>query len=64
MKKVLLTTLFAAFALGAFAQSDSYFGEKINDKGAVTATELPKKMGSKEKMTAKVTGTVDRKSVV
>lgn len=59
MKKVLLTTLFAAFALGAFAQSDSYFGEKINDKGAVTATELPKKMGSKEKMTAKVTGTVE-----
>ena len=59
MKKIIATAVLSIFTLGAFAQSEGHFGEKINGKGAIGATELPKKMGSKEKMTAKVSGTVE-----
>jgi hypothetical protein len=58
MKNLIITALLTVFVASAYAQ-ESYFGEKINDKGAIAATELPKKLGSKEKMTAKVTGTVE-----
>ncbi|WP_428654091.1 DUF4920 domain-containing protein [Runella sp.] len=58
MKNLIITALFALFITGAYAQ-DGYFGKKITDKGAVASTTLAQKMGSKEKMSAKVTGTVE-----
>jgi hypothetical protein len=58
MKNLIITALLTVFVASAYAQ-ESYFGEKITDKGAVAAAELPKKIGNKEKMTAKVTGTVE-----
>ncbi|MCP1384270.1 DUF4920 domain-containing protein [Runella salmonicolor] len=58
MKNILITALFTLFVAGAYAQ-ESYFGKKINDKGALASAELPKKMAAKEKMSAKVVGTVE-----
>lgn len=58
MKKVILSAMLGFFAITAQAQ-DGYFGEKINDKNAVAAAELPTKMGGQEMMPAKVTGTVE-----
>lgn len=58
MKNLIITALLAVLSVGAYAQ-ESYFGEKIKEKGAIPAAELPNKLGDKEKMTAKVTGTVE-----
>lgn len=58
MKNLIITALLAVLSVGAYAQ-ESYFGEKIKEKGAISAAELPTKLGNKEKMTAKVTGTVE-----
>ena len=58
MKNILITALFTLFITSAYAQ-ESYFGKKINDKGALASAELPKKMAAKEKMAAKVVGTVE-----
>ncbi len=57
MKKLL--ALFFCFALAVQVQAQDTFGKKINDKAAIAADELPTKMGPKESMTAKVTGTVE-----
>ncbi len=58
MKNILITALFTLFVASAYAQ-ESYFGKKISDKGALASAELPKKMAAKEKMAAKVVGTVE-----
>ncbi|MFN4146347.1 MAG: DUF4920 domain-containing protein [Runella sp.] len=58
MKKVILTVLVSVAALATQAQ-DQYFGQKIKDKKAIPAAEIPAKMGNQEKMNAKVTGTVE-----
>lgn len=58
MKKIIISALLTIFVASAYAQ-ESFFGEKINEKGAIAAAELPQKLGNKEKMTAKVTGTVE-----
>ncbi|TDB61431.1 DUF4920 domain-containing protein [Arundinibacter roseus] len=52
---VLLTCLFFSVQV----QAQEYFGKKINEKSAVSAAQLPEKMGSKESMKAKVSGTVE-----
>lgn len=60
MKKLLIIGLVLGLSSGAFAQQEiSYHGKKINEKGAIQATELATQMGSKEKMPAKVEGTVE-----
>lgn len=59
MKKlfVLLFVLTASYT--SFGQSAAHFGKEINDKKAIAASDLPKTMGAKEELNAKVTGTVE-----
>lgn len=60
MKNVLIIGLIMSASVGAFAQTDvSYHGKKISEKGAIPATQLVTKMGEKDKMPAKVEGTVE-----
>lgn len=60
MKNALLTLLLIGGSFGAFAQAElSYHGKRITEKGAISATALPAKMGTKDKMPAKVEGTVE-----
>ncbi|GAB3887458.1 DUF4920 domain-containing protein [Spirosoma agri] len=60
MKKLFIVSLLVGASFGAFAQSDlSYHGKKITEKGAIPATELAAKMDGKDKMPAKVEGTVE-----
>lgn len=60
MKNVLIIGLIMSASFGAFAQTDvSYHGKKISEKGAIPATQLVAKMGEKDKMPAKVEGTVE-----
>lgn len=57
MKKLVLSALMTMLVVGAYAQEN--FGKKINDKKSIEASALPGKMGKEEKMTAKVSGTVE-----
>ncbi|QHV97660.1 DUF4920 domain-containing protein [Spirosoma endbachense] len=60
MKKLFIVSLLVGASFGAFAQSElSYHGKKITEKGAIPATELTTKMNGKDKMPAKVEGTVE-----
>lgn len=60
MKYGLIISLIMSASFGAFAQTDvSYHGKKISEKGAIPATQLVTKMGGKDKMPAKVEGTVE-----
>jgi hypothetical protein len=60
MKNTLLILLVLSASSGVFAQNElSYHGKKITDKGAIPATQLVTKMGSKDKLPAKVEGTVE-----
>ncbi|QIP15935.1 DUF4920 domain-containing protein [Spirosoma aureum] len=60
MKKLFIVSLLIGASFGAFAQSElSYHGKKITEKGAIPATELTTKMNGKDKMPAKVEGTVE-----
>lgn len=53
----LLITLTLTTSL--FAQTDNQFGKKITDTGAIPATQLAAKLGTKEAMPAKVEGVVE-----
>ncbi len=57
MKNLLALLFCLTLVFQAFAQE--HFGKKINEKSAIAANELPAKMGEKESMNAKVTGTVE-----
>ncbi len=57
MKKLL--ALFFCFAIALQAHAQKNFGKKINEKSAIEASQLPAKMGDKESMDTKVTGTVE-----
>ena len=60
MKNLLIIGLIVSASVGAFAQTEvSYHGKKISEKGAMPATQLVAKMGEKDKMPAKVEGTVE-----
>lgn len=59
MKKLVLSLFVAAFAFAANAQSTSHFGKEINENKAIEAASLPAKMGDKNEMSAKVSGTVE-----
>lgn len=60
MKNVLIIGLILSASFSAFAQTDvSYHGKKISEKGAIPATELAATMGKKDKIPAKVEGTVE-----
>ena len=60
MKNVLIIGLIVSASFGAFAQTGaSYHGKKISEKGAMPATQLAATMGKKDKMPAKVEGTVE-----
>ncbi|MBC3785593.1 DUF4920 domain-containing protein [Spirosoma utsteinense] len=60
MKNLLIIGLILGASFGAVAQtSASYHGKKISDKGALPATQLAAKMDGKDKMPAKVEGTVE-----
>lgn len=54
-----LLALLLCLTLAFQAQAQEKFGKKINEKLAVAAAELPAKMGDKESMNTKVTGTVE-----
>ncbi|WP_247233726.1 DUF4920 domain-containing protein [Telluribacter sp. SYSU D00476] len=54
-----LLTLLLCLSLAGYAQAQEHFGKKISDKGAVTAAALPEKMGTKDALKTKVTGTVE-----
>lgn len=57
MKKLFSILLLVLIA--TFAKAQSNFGKQIDDKKAIAATALPAKMGDKNEMQAKVTGTVE-----
>jgi hypothetical protein len=60
MKNLLVVALIVSASFGASAQSNvSYHGKKISEKGALPATQLAVKMADKDKMPAKVEGTVE-----
>lgn len=60
MKYLLVASLIFAISFGTFAQDKpSYHGKKISEKGALPATSLAARMGGKDKMAAKVEGTVE-----
>ena len=60
MRNLLIIGLIISASVGAFAQTGtSYHGKKISEKGAVLATQLATTMGQKDKMPAKVEGTVE-----
>ncbi len=60
MKNVLIIGLIVSASFGAFAQTGaSYHGKKISEKGSIPATQLATTMGKKDKMPAKVEGTVE-----
>ena len=60
MKNVLIIGLILSASVGAFAQTGaSYHGKKISEKGAIPATQLVTTMDGKNKMPAKVEGTVE-----
>jgi hypothetical protein len=58
MKKLLTLMLLLCASVAGYSQA-SYHGKKITEAGAIPATQLATKMGGKEKMTAKVEGTVE-----
>ncbi len=60
MKNILTAALILGASFGAVAQNNvSYHGKKITDKGAIPATQLSTKMADKDKLPAKVEGTVE-----
>jgi hypothetical protein len=60
MKNLLFISLFTLASIAAFAQNDAgYYGKKITETGAIPATQLATKMGSKDKLPVKVEGTVE-----
>ncbi len=60
MKNLLIIGLIVSASVGAFAQtSETQHGKKFSGQGALPATQLATKMGSKDKMVAKVEGTVE-----
>ena len=60
MKNILIAALLLGASFGAVAQDNvSYHGKKITEKGAIPATELVAKMATKDKLPAKVEGTVE-----
>ena len=54
-----LLALLLCLSLAFQAQAQEKFGKKINEKSAIEASRLPAKMGDKESMNTKVTGTVE-----
>jgi len=54
-----LLALLLCLSLAFQAQAQEKFGKKINEKSAIEASQLPAKMGDKESMNTKVTGTVE-----
>ncbi|GAB4135254.1 MAG: hypothetical protein OHK0045_01630 [Raineya sp.] len=58
MKKT-FSVLFIGFIIsfGTFAQK--YYGEKINESGAIAVSQLPSLMKDKEKLEAKLTGKIE-----
>jgi hypothetical protein len=59
MKKI-IALLFVTMSFSSVqAESDDRFGKKIDEKKAISASALPEKMGKEEKMSAKVSGTVE-----
>lgn len=56
-KTVFIFALILGIQIGAKAQNN--FGDKISEKGAISTTDLAKKMDGKEQVKAKVTGVVE-----
>lgn len=59
MKKLIVSVLLIAAGFTVNAQKFDSFGEKIKEKNAISATQLPSKMQGQEKLETKVTGTVE-----
>lgn len=53
------TLLLFCLVLAFQTRAQEYFGKRINEKAAIEAPQLPGKMGTKQTMNAKVTGTVE-----
>ena len=59
MKKTIFTTIAILISFVGFSQKMENFGGKIKADGAIPTTELLKKADGKEKVAAKVQGTVE-----
>lgn len=59
MKKLFIFILAMTVSSVSFSQKSNSFGKEINDKKAIEAKVLPKKMAGKEELATKVTGTVE-----
>ncbi|MCF2493787.1 DUF4920 domain-containing protein [Dyadobacter chenhuakuii] len=59
MKKVMMLMLLALGTLIAEAQTENHFGKEITESKAIKASTLPKQMGDKKEMAAKVSGEVE-----
>jgi hypothetical protein len=59
MKNILTLCFVLAVNFAVMGQTPSHFGKDINDKRAIEASTLPAKMGGKDVMEVKVTGTVE-----
>lgn len=59
MKKILLLALLLGLHIGVQAQENEYFGKKIKEKGAIPAAKVADKLGDKDQIKTKVTGTVE-----
>lgn len=57
--KTIFTLVFVIISFSLLAQTTKSFGKEINDKKAIAASALPEKMGEKETLETKVTGTVE-----
>ncbi|MES2517969.1 MAG: DUF4920 domain-containing protein [Bacteroidota bacterium] len=57
MRKLLFSVMLISASF--IARSQSFHGEQITEKGAISATELETKLTTKEEMPAKVTGVVE-----
>lgn len=59
MKKIFILSMLVGLGTTAFAQDKNHFGKVIDEKGAVIATDLTKKLGDKESAQLKVSGVVE-----
>lgn len=62
MKLMAIVALSLGLTYGAVSEAvaqDAYFGKKINEKGAVPASQLADKLGTKDEAKVKVEGTVE-----
>jgi hypothetical protein len=59
MKNIFVLAFIFCSYIGVNAQDNEHFGKKIKEKGAIPAAKVVSKLGDKDQMKTKVTGTVE-----